>query len=331
MRVERVGIGAPRRATLRRAAELLRAGKLVAFPTETVYGLGAHALDEAAVQRVYEAKGRPPVNPLIVHVASAEAARSLARDWTETAEKLATAYWPGPLTLVVRKAKKVPDLVTAKQDTVALRVPGHPIALDLLAEANMPIAAPSANLSTQVSPTTAQHVVRGLGERVDLVLDGGATTVGIESTVVDVTGPVPRILRPGMVSRDAIAAVVGDAEVMAGEATDDAPRSPGLVGKHYAPRALVRLFQAAARDAALAEARSALAQRCRVGAMVFAEFPVAITDVRRMPHDAEGYARTLYATLHALDDAGCDVVFVEQPPATAAWAGVRDRLARAAS
>jgi L-threonylcarbamoyladenylate synthase len=264
-------------------------------------------------------------------VASAEAARSLARDWTETAEKLATAYWPGPLTLVVRKAKKVPDLVTAKQDTVALRVPGHPIALDLLAEANMPIAAPSANLSTQVSPTTAQHVVRGLGERVDLVLDGGATTVGIESTVVDVTGPVPRILRPGMVSRDAIAAVVGDAEVMAGEATDDAPRSPGLVGKHYAPRALVRLFQAAARDAALAEARSALAQRCRVGAMVFAEFPVAITDVRRMPHDAEGYARTLYATLHALDDAGCDVVFVEQPPATAAWAGVRDRLARAAS
>jgi L-threonylcarbamoyladenylate synthase len=329
MQVERVGIGAPRRATLKRAAELLRAGRLVAFPTETVYGLGAHALDEAAVQRVYEAKGRPPVNPLIVHVASTDAARALAHDWNENAEKLAGAFWPGPLTLVVRKSKRIPDLVTAKQDTVGLRVPRHPVALELLAAAGIPIAAPSANLSTQVSPTTAQHVVRALGARVDLVLDGGATSVGIESTVADVTGPIPRILRPGMISRDDIAAVVGDAEVTA-DASDASPRSPGVVGKHYAPRALLRLFPDTGREAALGEARTALQQRCRVGAMVLADFPLELSESRHMPNEPEAYARVLYATLHALDNAGCDVVFVEQPPSTAAWAGVRDRLERAA-
>jgi L-threonylcarbamoyladenylate synthase len=328
MRVERVGIGAPRRATLKRAAELLRAGRLVAFPTETVYGLGAHALDEAAVRRVYEAKGRPPLNPLIVHVASTEAAKALSSDWTDNAEKLAAAFWPGPLTLVVRKAKQVPDLVTAKQDTVALRVPGHAIALELLREVGVPIAAPSANLSTQVSPTTAQHVVRGLGTRVDLVLDAGATSVGIESTVVDVTGPMPRILRPGIISRDDIAGVTGDAEIAA-EASDAVPRSPGTVGKHYAPQALLRLFLPGGREGALAEARAAQ-QRCRVGAMVFSDFPLDVVELRRMPDDPRAYAHALYATLHALDDAGCEVVFVEQPPSTAPWAGVLDRLERAA-
>ena len=327
MRVERVGIGAPRRATLKWAAELLRAGRLVAFPTETVYGLGAHAMDEDAVRRVYEAKGRPALNPLIVHVASTEAAKALSREWNASAEKLAAAFWPGPLTLVVFKARAVPDLVTAKQDTVALRVPSHPIALELLREAGVPIAAPSANLSTQVSPTTAQHVVRGLGTRVDLVLDAGATSVGIESTVVDVTGNTPRILRPGMISRDDIARVAGDAEM--GESNDAAPRSPGTTGKHYAPQALIRLFPPGGREAALAEARTAQ-QRCRVGAMVFSEFPLDVADKRLMPDDPEAYARVLYATLHALDDAGCEVVFVEQPPATAAWAGVVDRLERAA-
>jgi L-threonylcarbamoyladenylate synthase len=327
MRVERVGIGAPRRETLKQAAELLRAGRLVAFPTETVYGLGAHALDEAAVRRVYEAKGRPPINPLIVHVASTEAAKALAREWSDHAEKLAAAFWPGPLTLVVRKAKTVPDLVTAKQDTVGLRVPSHPIALELLREAGVPVAAPSANLSTQVSPTTAQHVVRGLGARVDLVLDAGATSVGIESTVVDVTGPTPRILRPGMISRDDIARVTGGAEV--GADTSDAPRSPGTTGKHYAPRALLRLFPSGSRESALAEARAAQ-QRCRVGAMVLSDFPLDIAASRLMPDDPVAYAQALYATLHSLDDAGCEVVFVEQPPSTPAWAGVLDRLERAA-
>jgi L-threonylcarbamoyladenylate synthase len=332
MRVERVGIGAPRRAAIRRGAELLRAGRLVAFPTETVYGLGAHALDEAAVQRVYEAKGRPSLNPLIVHVASVDAARALARDWNDSAEKLAAAFWPGPLTLVVRKAPKVPDLVTAKQDTVGLRVPRHAIALELLVEANIPVAAPSANLSTQVSPTTAQHVVRGLGARVDLVLDGGATSVGIESTVADVTGSIPRILRPGMISRDDIAAVVGDAEAAstAEGNPDGVARSPGVSGRHYAPQAILRLFPSTGLQVAAAEARSALQQRCRVGAMTLSEFPVELSESRRMPGDPAAYARALYATLHSLDDAACDVVYVEQPPPEPAWAGVRDRLERAA-
>ena len=330
MRVERVGIGAARRITIARAAELLRAGRLVAFPTETVYGLGAHALDDAAVRRIYEVKGRPAINPLIVHVATTDAARALARDWNDTAKKLAAAFWPGPITLVVSKAKSVPDLVTANQDTVGLRVPKHPVALDLLTEARIPVAAPSANLSTQVSPTTAQHVVRGLGTRVDLVLDGGPTTVGIESTVVDVTTEIPRVLRPGMISRDDIAAVVGSAEDAAPSEPSTAPRSPGLTGKHYAPRARVRLFTAETRADAVEEARLAIQQRCRIGAMLFSSFPLELTQTRVMPQQAGAYARDLYANLHALDDAGCDVIFVEVPPAGAAWSGVLDRLERAA-
>lgn len=336
MRVERIGVGAPRRAVIRQAAELLRAGRLVAFPTETVYGLGAHALDEAAVRRIYEAKGRPPVNPLIVHVADVDGARALARSWNETAEKLAARFWPGPLTLVLRKRAVVPDVVTAGQGTVGVRVPAHPVAHELLVEAGIPIAAPSANLSTQVSPTTAQHVVRGLGARVDLVLDGGPTTVGIESTVVDVTGDPPRILRPGMISAEVIAAVLenGAVDVAAAAAAgggEAAPRSPGMLGKHYAPRARVRLFAPEERTAVLSEAAAAVRQRCRVGAMTLDRFPVEISDARRMPDKPDAYARELYAALHALDARGCDVIFVELPPRTSAWAGIVDRLERAAN
>jgi L-threonylcarbamoyladenylate synthase len=209
-------------------------------------------------------------------------------------------------------------------------VPNHPVALELLMAARLPVAAPSANLSTQVSPTTAQHVVRGLGGRVDLVLDGGPTTVGIESTVVDVTSDVPRILRPGMISRDDIAAVVGTAEEGSTARTGGAPRSPGLTGKHYAPRARVRLFTAETRSGAVEEARLATQQRCRIGAMLFSAFPMELTDARVMPQQPGAYARELYAVLHALDDAGCDVIFVEVPPGDAAWSGVLDRLERAA-
>lgn len=331
MRVERVGVGAPRRAALRKAAEMLRSGLLVAFPTETVYGLGAHALDEAAVRRIYEAKGRPSANPLIVHVVNVEAARALAKGWTESADALATAFWPGPLTLVVRKRASIPALVTAGRDTVGLRVPSHPIALELLEAARIPIAAPSANLSNQVSPTTAQHVMRALGSRVDLVLDGGATTVGIESTVVDVTGKVPRILRPGMISLDDIAKVAGDADAASSDAGDDVPRSPGMLGRHYAPRAVVRLFTGDSRESAMKDAQIALGQLRRVGAMVFSPLPIQLSDVHRMPADPVAYARALYATLHALDEAGCEVVFVERPPATSPWAGITDRLERAAT
>lgn len=327
MPVLRVVDDASRRAALAKGAELLRAGRLVAFPTETVYGLGANALDETAVQRIYEAKGRPELNPVIVHVASAAAARELALDWPAAADAIARAFWPGPLTIVVRKRPVVPDIVSAGGTTVGLRVPAHPLALALLREARVPVAAPSANLSTQVSPTTAQHVERGLGDRVDLIIDGGATNVGIESTVVDVTGGVPRILRPGMIARDAIARVAGAAEAAGALGTRDSPgalRSPGMMDKHYAPRARVRLVPSAAVNESLGTLRHA----GRVGALAFG--PVDADVPRVLPREPAVYARMLYAALHEMDDERCDVVLVERPPDTPEWAAIIDRLERAA-
>jgi len=294
-----------------------------------VYGLGAHALDPAAVQRIYDAKGRPSVNPIIVHVASVEAARALASEWPAAAEKLARQFWPGPLTLVVRKRAVVPDIVTAGTDTVGLRVPAHPVALALLALAGIPVAAPSANLSTQLSPTTAQHVERGLGDRVDMILDGGPTTVGIESTVVDVTGNEPRILRPGMLSAADIARCVGSvAERDAAVVTEQAPRSPGLMGRHYAPRARVRMFRDTDRVSAAVEAQAALATGTRVGAMTFAPLGATVTAQQIMPRDPAEYARQLYSALHDLDEAHCEIVFLELPPEGAAWSAILDRIRR---
>lgn len=328
MRIVQVRVDAPDRAVLREAAELLRSGHLVAFPTETVYGLGAHALDEEAVGRIFDAKGRPNLNPLIVHVADANAARALALEWTPIAEALAQSFWPGPITLVVRKQNVIPNIVTAGQDTVGLRVPAHRVALELLKEAHVPVAAPSANMSTQVSPTTAQHVARGLGDRVDLILDGGPTTVGIESTVVDVTGEVPRVLRPGMITHKDIERIAGAAEIAWAEAHDTAPRSPGILGRHYAPRADVRLFDHASREPVLREARAAIQQGRRVGAMVFTPLALQLAESHTMPSTPEGYARNLYATLHTFDDRNCDVVLVERPPDTPEWAAIIDRLER---
>ncbi len=325
MQVMRVVDDASRRAALARGSELLRAGRLVAFPTETVYGLGANALDEAAVERIYEAKGRPAMNPIIVHVASAAAARELALDWPIAADAIARAFWPGPVTIVVRKRPIVPDIVSAGGETVGLRVPAHPLALALLEQAQIPVAAPSANLSTQVSPTTAQHVERGLGDRVDLIIDGGATHVGIESTVVDVTGGVPRILRPGMIARDAIARIAGAAEAASAMAARELPRSPGMMDKHYAPRARLRVVAPGTMgDTVAAERRGG----ARVGALTFTP---ADADVPRvMPREPGAYARLLYATLHEMDDARCHVVLVERPPQTSEWAAILDRLERAA-
>lgn len=312
---------------MREAAEVLRAGRLVAFPTETVYGLGANALDESAVRRIYEAKGRPAINPVIVHVASTDDARALATEWTADAEALARAFWPGPLTLVVRKTTRIPGIVTAGGDTVGLRVPAHPVALALLREAAVPVAAPSANRSNQVSPTTAAHVRHGLGDRVDLIIDGGATHVGIESTVVDVTGPVAQVLRPGMISREAIAAAVGGASDAGPDA--GALRSPGMLEKHYAPQARVRLFGSDDRARVVADAREELANDGRVGAMVFESLGVPDIHERLMPPGHHEYARVLYATLHALDDLECDVIWIEHPPAAPEWAGILDRVVRA--
>jgi L-threonylcarbamoyladenylate synthase len=318
----------PDTAILERAADVLRRGGLVAFPTETVYGLGANALDEAAVRRIFEAKGRPSFNPLIVHVHDAAGAKRLAAAWPEEAERLAAAFWPGPLTLVLPKRSEVPEVITAGLPTFAVRVPAHPVARALLEAAGLPIAAPSANRYTEISPTTAQHVEKSLGDRVDLILDGGPTDVGIESTIVDLAGDEPRLLRPGTIPVAEIEALIGPLAT-AGRMTGAAPRpAPGMVERHYAPRAALRLFGPTQRGAAAAEAARAAAGGDRVGALSFADFPAH--RAVRMPFDAAAYAARLYAALHEMDDVGCALVFVEEVPDTPEWAGVRDRLRRAA-
>jgi L-threonylcarbamoyladenylate synthase len=322
--------------TLRDAAARLRAGELVAFPTETVYGLGAHALDADAVARIFAAKGRPAWNPVIVHVADADAARPLVAEWPARAQRLADACWPGPLTLVLRKHPVVPDVVTAGTDTVAVRVPAHPVALALLREAGVPVAAPSANRFTELSPTTAAHVAAGLGDRVAIVLDGGPCDVGIESTVLDLTGPVPTVLRTGVLDADTLAGILGEPVAVAARRVvddDEARASPGMVARHYAPRATVWLVDEAGQREAdgAVHALRARTPDVRIGALAIGDgwAPADATHVRRLPGDPEGYARALYAALHELDAVGCAVVVVGEPPATGRWAGVHDRLTRA--
>jgi len=285
---------------LERAAELLRAGRLVAFPTETVYGLGANALDAAAVGRIFEVKGRPLSSPLIVHVASVAMARELALEWPVAADALARHFWPGPLTIVVQKRPCVPDIATAGLPSVGLRMPAHPMALALLEACGLPLAAPSANKFTELSPTTAQHVRDGLGNAVDLILDGGPCTVGIESTVISMTGPTPRILRPGILTQGQIEAIIGPVEVGAGV------ESPGQHPKHYSPRTRVILGDSPSTGHGIR------------------------LDSGNMPHDPAAYAERLYRVLHELDRRGYDWISIEPPPDTQAWDGIKDRLRRAA-
>lgn len=323
MDVIRVDAHAPDAEIIARAAELLRAGKLVAFPTETVYGLGANALDPAAIERIYVAKGRPSYNPLIVHVASADGAHAVAANWPERAELLASAFWPGPLTIVLPKRPEVPDGVTAGLGSVAVRVPSHPVALALIAAAGVPVAAPSANRSMMLSPTSAQHVVTSLDGAVDMILDGGATTVGIESTVVDLTTEKPRLLRPGMITATQIERVVGPIVAVTSVTGEDARPSPGMLERHYSPRARLMLVDAA--DVA------DVVHKERAGGVNVEALVVTSRDHGSpMPRDAADYAACLYDRLHALDDAGVDVVVVERVPDGAEWAGIRDRLERAA-
>lgn len=300
---------------VRTAAEVLRAGKLVAFPTETVYGLGANALDPEAVARIFAAKGRPATNPLIVHVADAKELPAVAAEVPSLAGKLIDAFWPGPLTLVLSKNAAVPDAVTAGGPTVAVRQPNHPLALELLRAAGVPVAAPSANRSGELSPTTADHVLASLNERIDFVLDGGPCPGGLESTVLDVTGPVPRLLRPGLVTVEQLRAVVG--EVQLGPNPDSGPaRSPGMMTKHYAPRTAL---ECAGTDAEL----DFLANLYETAGLKVARYA--------LPSDPVQAAANLYADLHALDATGPDRILVVLPPDTPTWAAVRDRLLRASA
>ncbi|MDO9019633.1 MAG: L-threonylcarbamoyladenylate synthase [Deltaproteobacteria bacterium] len=324
----------PDPAAIARAAAVLRRGGLVAFPTETVYGLGARADDAAAVARVFAAKGRPSFNPLIAHVATVEHARRLAALWPPLAGQLAARFWPGPLTLVVaRGADGVCDPVTGGGPTVALRLPSHPVARALLSAVDFAVAAPSANRYQQLSPTTAAHVLKGLDGRVDLVLDGGPTACGIESTVVDVTHDPPRLLRHGSLAYDLLrmalpALTVVDAPA---EESGEALLSPGMVRRHYAPRAALRRATGEALDGVVAALRREGGGV--VGVLALEGTRVSSTEgalVRTLPRDAAAYAGAMFAVLHALDDAGCAHIVVEDVPTDDAWAAVRDRLARAA-
>ena len=303
---------------IRRAAELIRAGRLVAFPTETVYGLGANALDPQAVARIFEAKGRPKTSPLIVHVASIDMAQSLALEWPPLAGKLADAFWPGPLTLVVRKREMIPPIVTAGLDTVGLRMPAHPVAEDLLRESGVPIAAPSANRFTELSPVTAEHVRASMGDRVELILDGGECRVGIESTVLSVAGGKPVLLRPGIVSAADIEAIAGPVR-RAGDPGQGAHASPGQHARHYRPRKPLYLVR---NGEQLPEGR---------GAYLWYSSPRSAEIPIRMPGQAPRYAARLYGTLHELDHRAIDWIAVERPPDEPAWEAVADRLRRAAA
>ena len=304
------------------AVERIKAGKMVAFPTETVYGLGANALDAEAVARIFAAKGRPATNPLIVHVPTAQSAQALCADWTPLASELAAMYWAGAVTLVVRKTAVVPGIVTAGGDTVALRVPDHPVALELLTRTGLPLAAPSANRSEGVSPTTARHVADSLGDYVDdlLILDGGACAVGIESAVIDATGVAARVLRPGMVS----VVYAPEPPMNAAGNTDAAARSPGQMARHYAPRTPTFMLTAKRIRKEKQDGDAVLA-RAVMGAPPTDPAP----DVLLLPADPHGYAANLYAALRLLDASGAARILIEEPPKGARWDAIHDRLSRA--
>ena len=318
---------------LDKAVALLREGQLVAFPTETVYGLGADASNPDAVAKIFAAKGRPADHPLIVHISSAEHLARWAREIPETAYALAEAFWPGPLTMILKRQPDVPDAVTGGQDTVGIRVPGHPLALELLkafgGKDGGGVAAPSANRFGHVSPTTAQHVHDELGaggnNSVAMVLDGGPCRVGIESTIVDLTGARTRLLRPGMVSAHDLGKVLGR---MPGTGTEDAPRVSGSLAAHYAPSTPLALLQP---DVVIFAVREALAANQKIGIIAPLVSPLSDERIvwRKISGEAPGFAHDIYALLRELDGLGLARIVVQKPPQNENWRAINDRLQRA--
>jgi L-threonylcarbamoyladenylate synthase len=310
------------------AADILRRGGLVAFPTETVYGLGANALDSTAVARIFEAKGRPANNPIIVHVADASMVSLVAASWPPTAARLAERFWPGPLTLVLPKQPTLPDGVTGGGPTVGVRVPAHPVARALLEAVQLPIAAPSANRSSELSPTTAEHVRQALDGRIDMILDGGACPGGIESIVLDVTSDPPRILRPGLIAVAQIESLIGPIHRFAARDSTGPLASPGLLDRHYSPQADLEV----ADDDGRARVEELLRTDESVGWLTWPDVPPVPTITRiDLPRDPIAYAARLYAALHDLDAADIDRIVVAQPPDSDEWLAIRDRLSRAAT
>jgi L-threonylcarbamoyladenylate synthase len=305
---------------IRRAAAILRAGGLVAFPTETVYGLGADAASEKGVARLYAVKGRPTDHPVIIHFASPDQAFVWAREIPQGARELGRRFWPGPLTLILRRSAVAKDFVTGGQDTVGLRVPSHPVAQQLLKEFAGAIAAPSANRFGRVSPTTPAHVREDLGKEVDLVLEGGPSEVGIESTIVDLSGTDPVLLRPGQISKKELESLIGTI----GDKAASSPRHSGGLERHYAPRTPARMVPAHALDKEISKGKS-------VAVLAFSRPDERVDFWLRMPREPQAYAQRLYAALRELDSANCEQILVEAPPDTAEWDAVRDRLKRACS
>jgi L-threonylcarbamoyladenylate synthase len=309
---------------IERAAALLRAGRLVAFPTETVYGLGANALDPRAVALIYAVKRRPASSPLIVHVNSVEMAQSLVAEWQDIASKLAQKFWPGPLTFVMRKKSAIPDIVTANLSTVGLRMPAHPIALALIKATGFPLAAPSANRFTELSPTTADHVRSSLGADVDYILDGGPSSVGIESTVLSLAGPSPVLLRPGGISRAELEVIIGPiASPQQGQTQSHS--SPGMHPRHYSPRTKLFLIT----NGQLPDHGRGIYLR-HTHPTTRPEFGSTFATIQ-MPAIASDYAAILDEKLHEADGANVDWIAVDLPPNAPEWEAVRDRLQHAAT
>jgi len=315
-------------AAVKRAVELLRAGEVVALPTETVYGLAANAFDPGAAQKIFEIKGRPSHNPVIVHIASRELARECVSEWNDAARKLAKLFWPGPLTIVLSKAPRISDVITAGGATVGVRWPSHPFIQAVIRECGFPLAAPSANPSNHLSPTTAEHVQRALGDKVRLIVDGGAAQVGIESTVVDASVAPPRLLRPGVIHRETLLAVLGQ---LSDSDDKGSLKSPGMLPRHYSPRAslLVRSWKNDRELRELIAAAGVSAGNCHVVAHSRIPEPQGLGRVSFIPHDAEAYARALYAELHQCDEMGAQLIVVESVPDGLEWHAIADRLERA--
>ncbi len=315
-----------------RAVHWLRSGAVVALPTETVYGLAANALDPAAVARIYQIKGRPAHNPLIVHVASHAMLEELLPQLSPWVEKLSRAFWPGPLTMVLPHSGKIPGIVTAGGHTVAVRWPSHPFMQAVILECGFPLAAPSANLSNQISPTNADHVCAHLKGLIPLIVDGGQSQVGIESTVLDLTVSPPAILRPGMIHAGSLAAVLGQAPQME-KAHNPILKSPGQLTRHYSPKAKVHLWSWT-RESSLQQkllASGLNSSNTQILAHTCIPLEAGLAGVSVIPHDAEAFARALYSEWHQCDARGVRNIVVETPPDTPEWAGIMDRLRRAAA
>lgn len=315
-----------------RAAELLRLGELVALPTETVYGLAANAFDARAVGKIFEAKGRPAQNPIIVHVASLEMARRCVREWPLLAEKLAAAFWPGPLTMVLPKSTLIPPIATAGGETVGIRWPSHPFIQEVIRQCDSPLAAPSANLSNQISPTNATHVQKSLGQKIKLIVDGGQSQVGIESTVLDLTVSPPRLLRPGMIHEESLLAVTGQLALGFG-GHEEILKSPGLLRKHYAPKAKLLILEWSDEADLKARLGQTTSHLNKVHVIAHSRIPLggSFGRVSVIPHDAEAFARAIYAELHHCDELGAEMIVVESLPKTSEWRALADRLSRAAA